>query len=213
MYTNSKLAKSVRLALMFGASATALGGASVAVAQDSEDAADRTERIQVTGSRLRASDFEGANPVTVISSEDLLNAGVVDVGSYLQSMPAMSGSPIGTTTNNGGNGSVTVNLRGLGAARTLVLVNGRRTVDGGDFQTIPISAVERIEILKQGASTAYGADAVAGVVNVILKNNFDGFDVSYQRKEALDVSNSTEDAFTLVMGRTFQGGNVTAAFD
>lgn len=215
MHTNSKLAKSVRLALMYGATATAFSGVSVAVAQDQADTntAERTERIQVTGSRLRQSDIEGANPVSVISGDELTAAGVVDLGDYVQRMPAMSGSPIGTTTNNGGSGAVTVNLRGLGSARTLVLVNGRRTVDGGDFQTIPTSAVERIEILKEGASTAYGADAVAGVVNVILKNDFDGVRVSYQRKEALDVSGSTEEGFSVLMGRTFNGGNFTAAFD
>ena len=79
----------------------------------------------------------------------------------------MSGSPIGTTTNNGGNGSVTIDLRGIGAGRTLNLVNGRRTVDGGDYQTIPAAMIERIEILKDGGAAAYGADAVAGVVNII----------------------------------------------
>ena len=90
----------------------------------------------------------------------MLVTGITDVGDLIQRLPSMSGSPIGTTTNNGGNGSVTIDLRGIGAGRTLNLINGRRTVDGGDYQTIPAAMIERIEILKDGGAAAYGADAV-----------------------------------------------------
>jgi iron complex outermembrane recepter protein len=87
-----------------------------------------------------------------------------------------------TTINNGGDGSATVNLRNLGSDRTLVLVNGRRWVSGltgtVDLNTIPTAVIERIEILKDGASSIYGSDAIAGVVNIITRSNFDGAEVN-----------------------------------
>lgn len=211
MYTNNKISKAVRLAIAFGAASATAFTASVNAAE--EDASAKVERIEITGSRIRQADIEGANPVTVFTQEDLLKTGIVDVGDFIQRMPAMSGSPIGTTTNNGGSGAVTVNLRGLGAARTLVLVNGRRTVDGGDFQTIPSSMIKRIEILKDGASAVYGADAVAGVVNVITRDDFEGVELSYQNKQHANFSAGTEESFSIVTGKSFNSGNVVFGVD
>ena len=116
--------------------ATALGVASAAgMLTETVYAEDENivEEIIVTGSRIKRADLEGSSPVTVITRQEIENKGITDVGYLLQRMPSMSGSPIGTTTNNGGNGSVQIDLRGLGSIRTLTLVNGKRTVDGGEI--------------------------------------------------------------------------------
>ena len=176
MSAKSKLQSAVNLALGMSAGAFALSVAPSALAQDAsnqeQDADAVVEEIIVTGSRIRRADIDSASPVTILSREDIIAAGITDVGNLIQSMPSMSGSPIGTTTNNGGNGSVQIDLRGMGVNRTLTLVNGQRVVDGGDYQAIPSTMIERVEILKDGASAVYGADAVSGVVNIITRRDF-----------------------------------------
>jgi outer membrane receptor protein involved in Fe transport len=205
MSTNSKLQTAVRLALGVSAGALAVSVAPSAYAQDS-GADDVIEEIVTTGSRIKRADLESASPVTVINQDDILVTGVTDVGELLQRLPSMGGSPIGTTTNNGGNGSVQIDLRGLGAIRTLTLVNGRRTVDGGDYQTIPAAMIERVEILKDGASAVYGADAVAGVVNIITKQNFEGLQLDAQVADWFDSTGSQFSA-SLIAGKVFDGGS------
>ena len=206
MFTNSTLAKSIRLALMFGA-VSALAS-TAANAQESEEAnAESLERISVTGSRIKRTDLESASPVTIIGRSELEVSGLTDIGAFLQSIPSMSGSPIGTTTNNGGNGSVNIDLRGLGSARTLTLVNGKRVVDGGDFQAIPSAIIERVEILKDGASAVYGADAVAGVVNIVTRRDFTGVEVTAQTSDWNDTNGAGQNSFSVIAGREFDKGN------
>lgn len=182
MYTNSKLAKSVRLALMYGATATAFGGASVAVAQDDE-AAERTERIQVTGSRIQRTDLEGALPVTVIDRESIEMSGETSVSDLLRNTAFNSAGSFRPRSGSSAQGVSSVDMRGLGASRTLVLVDGRRltmspsTGSSQDLNSIPMAAVERIEILSDGASAIYGSDAIGGVVNVITRRDFNGVEV------------------------------------
>jgi outer membrane receptor protein involved in Fe transport len=165
------------------------------------------EEIVVTGSRIRRADIDSPSPVTIITRQEIENKGITDVGYLLQRMPSMSGSPIGTTTNNGGNGSVQVDLRGLGPIRTLTLVNGKRTVDGGDYQTIPATMIERVEILKDGASAIYGADAVAGVVNIITRSDYEGFTVEAYTADFQDMDSGAQDSLNLIAGKSFEGGN------
>ncbi len=203
MFTNNKLAKSVRLAIAFGAASTALPAAQVIAEEEGED----IEKIQVTGSRIKRADLESSSPVTVIDRQQLLVTGITDVGDLIQSMPSMSGSPIGTTTNNGGSGAVLVDMRGLGTDRTLTLVNGRRVVDGGDYQTIPAAMIDRVEILKDGASAVYGADAVAGVVNIITRKNFDGVEVEVQTADFFDMDNGKQDSVSFIAGKDFTEGH------
>jgi outer membrane receptor protein involved in Fe transport len=143
-----------------------------------------TEEIVVTGSRIRRKDLTTPAPVTVISREQVTASGKVSVGDFLQALPEQ-GNAINTQFNNGGDGSTRISLRGLGSQRTLVLVNGRRMVPGGtgadasvDLNTIPTAAIERIEILKDGASAVYGSDAIAGVVNVITRRGFRGTELT-----------------------------------
>ncbi|MDH3746758.1 MAG: TonB-dependent receptor [Gammaproteobacteria bacterium] len=207
MNTNSKLQSAVRLALGMSAGALAVSVAPSALAQDvGADDVEQIEEIITTGSRIKRADLDSASPVTVIDQEDIMVTGVTDVGALLQRLPSMSGSPIGTTTNNGGNGSVQIDLRGMGPIRTLTLVNGKRTVDGGDYQTIPATMIERVEILKDGASAVYGADAVAGVVNIITKDSFDGIKMEVQTADWFD-SKGAQQEYSFIAGREFDGGN------
>ncbi|MEQ9562206.1 MAG: TonB-dependent receptor plug domain-containing protein, partial [Woeseiaceae bacterium] len=207
MFTNSKLQKAVRLALGVSAGSLAVSYAPGALAQ--EDAADQPiEEIVTTGSRIKRADLDSASPVTVIQREDIVSTGLTDVGNLIQRMPSMSGSPIGTTTNNGGNGSVQIDLRGMGVDRTLTLVNGQRTVDAGDYQTIPQNMIERVEVLKDGASAIYGADAVAGVVNIITRRDFEGVEVTAQNADFFDMDSGMQNTIGLMVGKQFEGGNV-----
>ncbi|MGX9460307.1 TonB-dependent receptor plug domain-containing protein [Shewanella sp. A14] len=148
-------------------------------------AADETakvERIEVTGSRIQRQDMESASPVTVISSEAIRAEGFTSVDQLLQAQTSMAGAAVGSSTNNGADGAAQVDLRGMGAERTLVLLNGRRMVNSGsgadsavDLNSIPVAMISRVEILKDGASAVYGSDAIAGVVNIITKKDFEGF--------------------------------------
>lgn len=174
-----------------------------AVAQDAEE-----DEILVTGSRIVRQDLDSASPVTTLDREELTITGVSDIGDLIQTIPSMSGSPIGTTTNNGGNGSVRVDLRGLGTNRTLTLVDGKRMVDNGDFQTVPGLMIERVDILKDGASAVYGADAVAGVVNVITRKDLDGIELVGQYNDWDKTANGETYTLGAVAGTSFDRGNV-----
>lgn len=135
------------------------------------------EEVVVVGSRIRRVDVETSQPVFVLEQEQLLRTGLASVGDILQDL-TVHGAALNTTVNNGGDGRTLVDLRNLGPNRTLVLVNGRRWnsgLDGGvDLNSIPLSIVERIEVLKDGASAIYGSDAIAGVVNITTKSGFVG---------------------------------------
>ena len=139
-----------------------------------------TEEIVVTGSRVRRKDLNTPAPVTVLSRDQITASGRVSLGEFLQALPEQ-GNSLNAQVNNGNDGSVYVSLRSLGPQRTLVLVNGRRMVPGGiganpaaDLSTIPAAAIERIEVLKDGASAIYGSDAIAGVINFIIRQDYKG---------------------------------------
>ena len=177
----NKLRDAISFALV---GATALAGTSVAFAQDTPSE-DELDTVVVTGSRIRvATDEEGTSPVLTIDRAALEATGLTSVGDVLFNITASDGGALRnvTTTTNGSDGTQNISLRGLGSTRTLLLVNGRRWVTQGtgdvDLNTIPISVVERIEVLKDGASAIYGSDAIAGVVNVITRKNFDGAEAS-----------------------------------
>ena len=184
MFNNSKTANAVRLALVAGIATTALTAPSAFAAEES---IEKVERIAVTGSRIKRADMENASPVTVIDASDIAATGATSIDAVLQSMTASGGAMTNPGVNNGSGGNARVNLRGLGAERTLVLVNGRRMIASGtgaassvDLNTIPVSMIQRIEVLKDGASAVYGTDAVSGVVNVILKRDYEGFELNVQ---------------------------------
>jgi iron complex outermembrane receptor protein len=135
---------------------------------------------QTTGSRIRRSHLRGSAPVDVISAPDIELSGAQTLGALLRRLPAVAGNPTSTAVSNGGDARATVTLRGLPASSTLVLINGRRVANHGlsgeavDLNSIAPAAVERIEILKDGASAIYGSDAIAGVINIIMKRDFYG---------------------------------------
>lgn len=141
----------------------------------------RLESVVVTGSRLARADYETAQPVLVITREDIERSGITSIGDLLQELPiAGTGSSTRVVTNDVG--TVEADLRNLGAQRVLVLVNGRRWIGGMffystssvDLSNIPISIIERVEVLKDGASAIYGSDAIAGVINVITRKDYEG---------------------------------------
>ncbi|WP_068547859.1 TonB-dependent receptor plug domain-containing protein [Thalassotalea crassostreae] len=219
MYSNNKLAKAVRLALVFGATATA-GISANAIAAEEETAAEDVERIEVTGSRIKRTDMETPVPVTVIGRADMLEMGALNVADVLNQSPVAIASSdqsnsAFTTSSVGLN---TTALRNLGQSRTLVLVNGRRFVSGVspsvgyavDLNAIPTSMIERIEILKSASSAIYGSDAVAGVVNIITRNNLEGIEVNAQSGIS---SESDREKYTLniTAGNSWDTGSVTVA--
>ncbi|AVO31583.1 TonB-dependent receptor [Stenotrophomonas maltophilia] len=194
-----------------------VAGASIATAQAQEaTGATNLDRIQVTGSRIRSVDLETQQPVLTLSRETIQQTGRTNVAEVLQQI-ATNGAAINTQFNNGGDGSAGVDLRNLGSSRTLVLVNGRRWVqalDGTvDLNTIPTAIVERIEVLKDGASSIYGSDAIAGVVNIITRDNFNGgeahvyygqFSKGDGERQALDLTlGSSNDRSSLVFGASY----------
>lgn len=212
MQANNKLAKSVRLALMFGA-ATAMTGVAVAQDADEEESAERVERIQVTGSRLNRTDMEGALPVTVINREDLLASGDMSVADYLRDTNFNSFGSYPSTSNNSWGGAALIDLRGLGAGRTLVLVDGRRaptspmTGEGQDLNSIPMGAVERIEILTDGASAVYGSDAIGGVVNVITRKDYQGVEFTMGVGKPTEKGGESEE-MSFIVGSASDKGRV-----
>jgi iron complex outermembrane recepter protein len=165
------------------------GSALPAFAQTAEEAeaSSARETIRVTGSRIQRQDITGLGPATVLDRAQIDNSGVMAVEQLLDRLPSTAGFA-GNQTNaywtSNGYGTTQVNLRGLGVNRTLVLLNGRRVVSGGtgannsvDLSVIPVAVIDRLEVLKDGASAIYGADAVAGVVNIITRE-FEGFQTS-----------------------------------
>lgn len=159
-------------------------------AQDADETTTEAEaeRVVVTGSLIRRAEFDNEQPVEIINADDAAAQGVSNVGELLRRLTVASGSPQVTAAlgvdfvNNGGEGVETIGLRGLGPNRTLVLLNGRRAGPAGtrggtssfDFNVLPIAAIDRVEILKDGASSLYGSDAIAGVINIITKKGEGG---------------------------------------
>src|SRR4029450_1018484 len=176
MAKHTTLRRAVRYALLTGALPTGLT-LSTAVAQET---AGQPEEMTVTGSRIVQPNLESVSPVTAISSDDLAQSGKVRVEDIINQLPQAFAAQ-GSAISNASDGTASVDLRGLGSVRTLVLVNGRRLMpgdpDGGsaaDLNFIPSALVRRVEVLTGGASSVYGADAVAGVVNFIMDDQFEG---------------------------------------
>ena len=179
---------------------------------------ETTERISVTGSRIKQNSAQMATPTTVIDAATIAQFGVKNIGELMNKLPALMDGISGGNTNhqNGGNtnnaGLELANLRGLGTNRTLVLIDGRRQVAGSagtasvDMSTIPTSMVERLEIITGGASAIYGADAVTGVVNFIMKKDFEGFEFEASYGETSEGDGEKED-LSLTWGKNFSKGN------
>src|SRR5579883_3506905 len=152
-----------------------------ALAQNADNTNQKTQNLEtivVTGSNIRRVDMETANPVVTIDRAQIQASGKVNLGDLVQQLPSMAGAAMTPQVNNGGAGTAGVSLRGLGSNRTLLLINGHRIpFQLQDLNLLPVSAVERIDILNDGASAVYGSDAIAGVVNIITRTNYQGAEV------------------------------------
>jgi iron complex outermembrane recepter protein len=192
MFDATKLSRALWLAFgsgiaMFGTASWAQDAAAPAPAAA---AAAAPQRVEVTGSRIRSLNADSPSPIQVISAEEIAAAGVTNIQELLLKVPNTSTPAISRTNSNFATASAgvsTIDLRNLGTQRTLVLVNGRRYISGlpgamaVDLNTIPVQFIERVEIITGGQSSVYGSDAVSGVVNFILKKDFEGvaLDVKY----------------------------------
>jgi iron complex outermembrane receptor protein len=184
-FKRSLLAVSATLVPLLAAPALAFG-------QAADPDAPKMERVVITGSSIKRIDGETALPVQVLKREDIERTGATSTEQLIKQISSFSSAGAVTTASAAGTqtGSISaLSLRGLGAARTLVLINGRRSsVYGGsssgfagaavDVNSIPLSAIERIEVLKDGASAVYGSDAIAGVVNFILRTDYNGVELT-----------------------------------
>ncbi len=200
-----------------------------AMAQDVSDSTEANERaderISVTGSRISRTDLEGASPIDVITRDDIEASGFSNLQQLLERNPATgvgTFSTRGNSQDSTANGGAAVSLRGFGADATLVLVNGRRVnvsafAEGVansfvDINTIPVAAIERIDILKDGASAIYGSDAVAGVVNVILRKDYEGAEIALSHGGTTG-PNYDETSVSTVWGTGNDTSNTTVILD
>jgi iron complex outermembrane recepter protein len=149
--------------------------------------AQQLQRVEVTGSNIKRTDTETASPITVITREDMIRSGASTLGDVITKLTVAQGGLSGVEFSGFTPGAATISLRGLGGGATLVLINGRRIAPYGitGFQevltsvnSIPVSAIDRIDILKDGASAIYGSEAIAGVVNIILRQDYRGLETS-----------------------------------
>jgi iron complex outermembrane receptor protein len=199
-----------------------------AIAQDTT--AEGMSEIIVTGSRIRRLDAETASPVQIVSSETIKDSGATTLGELLQKLPSVAGAAVNPAVNNGGGeGASSIELRGLGEERTLVLLNGRRygalgrTTSAVDVNSIPVNMIERVEVLKQGAGAIYGSDAIGGVVNFITKTSMEGAEVSVdygkssesdgERKGIALSWGASNDSSNLVLGLNYNKQDEISAGD
>lgn len=190
---------------------------------------DNVEHVEVTGSRIKGVDLEGANPVISVSRDAIDKSGYTSIAEFLKDLPQTSSA--GSFSSAGGLASGTrgqpagtagVSLRGLGSASTLVLVNGRRVAISSfanefdsfvDINAIPMAAVERIEVLTDGASSIYGSDAVAGVINFILRKDYEGTEISGMVGDDTRSDDYLRTDFNVVHGFSTENSHTTLVFD
>ncbi|WP_440053470.1 TonB-dependent receptor plug domain-containing protein [Pseudoalteromonas sp. T1lg65] len=210
----NKLSHAVKGALAF----TVLSSGFVSQAALAEDEA-KVERIEVTGSRIQRAEFESASPIASFDASDIANSGVTSVDEFLKFIPATSGFQLGATTNNGNDGAKKIDLRGLDFNRTLVLINGKRSIgdvndDGAvDLNQVPLSMVKRIDVLKDGASTIYGTDAIAGVINIVLYNDFEGVRVGASYGAGTEDWDAEQKTLSIMMGTASDKGSITVGIE
>ena len=207
-----KTIKSFQYKLAQIALLSAIAFPNVGYAEEESDADEK--KVTIVGSHIKRQDMEGPSPVFSMSSEEIELTGANDVITLFSKLP-ISGqgtfSTQGNSSDDTANGGSSVSLRGLGADSTLILVNGRRisvspfakNIDTAfvDINNIPLAAIERVEILKDGASATYGSDAIAGVINIVLKSEFDGVEVSYKTGTTAD-GGGAEDNVSMVWGNS-----------
>lgn len=222
-FQRKTLASALRFVFGIGGAVTLLFGHPASAQQT------KIEKLEVTGSNIKRVDTEGPAPVTILQREDIERSGVSSVQELMRAVTAggFQGFDERNTNLSSGNGYSNIALRGLASSETLVLLNGRRiapAATGGaygddvfvDLNSIPLSAIERIEILKDGASAIYGSDAIAGVVNIILRKDFRGAEISVYGGQTAPYGDGTEYKLSLAGGfgdLAKDRYNVFASFD
>ena len=201
--------KATAWSMAFAAAAVSSMNSQPAVAQD-----DTIEEVIVTGSRIRRPGLVSASPISSIDTQEIDFQQEVALEKIMRELPSTIPGD-GENVNNGTAGAATINLRGLGAQRNLVLLNGRRMTPYNyngqvDVSTIPLALVERIDVVTGGASAVYGSDAIAGAVNVVLKNDFQGFDLTATTSETQDNDGQT-DNISITMGSDLDDGRGNVA--
>jgi len=201
----SRLSRAIRGAV--AATAVSTSFATLSFAQE-------VEEVVVTGTRIqRATDATSATPISVFDAAQLENSGQTTLEDFIQEIPSMTGGQLGSSVNNGNPGLATASLRGLGSSRTLILMNGRRLISAGtttgtvDLNIIPTTIVERMEILKSGASSIYGSDAIAGVINIITKTGFEGAEIT-ANYGITDETDGEEYLAAMTFGAASESGHV-----
>ncbi|AKM06460.1 TonB-dependent receptor domain-containing protein [Pelagerythrobacter marensis] len=228
----------IRSAFSAIAVALCVGASGTAIAQDdteeqvgatpgevSPDSGEVT--IVVTGSRVRRDTFNAASPIDVFTKEDAVLGGVESATDLLQSNTVTSGSGqindtfVGYVSDNGP-GAATIGLRGFGASRTLTLLNGRRVAPAGagpqliaaDLNVLPLGVVQRIEVLREGASAVYGSDAVAGVVNIVTETDYDGVTLDFYTNQPIEHGGGGRTyRASVTAGKTFDRGHITGSLE
>jgi len=221
----NSLATAIKYALGAGMVASLAATAAPVWAQEAEEEeAAIADRIQVTGSRIKRIDVEGALPVTVIDRETIELSGESNAADLIRNIPFNTSGSFRPQSGSSAQSVSNISLRGLGSGRTLVLVNGRRmpaaplTGSGADLNMIPMGAIERIEVLTDGASAVYGSDAIGGVVNVVLRSDFEGAEFMIgvadvepsggDRKEGYITFGASSDRSSLIGGVSYNSRDI-----
>lgn len=208
------------LGLVVSAATAMLAG----TAQQQAFGQEELEEITVTGSRIVRRDFSAPSPITTVGADSFENSSTGSVESILNQLPQFvpGATQFSSSIQNSATstpGAATLNLRGLGANRNLILIDGRRAQPSNatlvvDVNTIPASAIANVEVITGGASAVYGPDAMAGVVNFILKNNFEGIEMDFQTGETME-GDAAENRFSVLMGANSADGrgNIMVGLD
>jgi len=199
---------------------TTIGGAALmtalamAAAPAAAQEATEVEEIIITGSRIARQDYQAASPIVTVGQEDFQATGSVTIDTLINDLPQFVPSINQTSNNPSNGGQANINLRGLGTARTLVLLNGRRVVGSNstgvvDINIFPTALIQNVEVITGGASAAYGSDALAGVANFILRDDFEGvqFDAQYG---ITDRNDGETQSYSVTLGGNFDNGRGNA---
>ncbi|MET0550370.1 MAG: TonB-dependent receptor plug domain-containing protein, partial [Xanthomonas sp.] len=192
--------------------ATLYAQSATPAASASGDAPVTLDKLTVTGSLVRRVDVETASPVAVVDRQQIQQSGKQTLGDLLQALPGIAGAATNPQVNNGGgDGASTISLRGLGDERTLILIDGHR-IQNNDVNSIPANMIDHVEVLKVGASAMYGSDAIGGVVNFILRKNFEGGEVSANYGQT-SRGDGERQGGSFTFGKTWDRGNVVVGLD
>ena len=188
------------------------------IAQDADDDSD-VEEVVVTGSRIATSEFTGAQPVVVLDQEVIARTAELTISDVLREMPINVAGSFYERSGSSAGGTSEISLRGLGSSRTLVIIDGRRVPanpktggESANLNLLPTAAIERVEILADGASAVYGSDAIGGVVNIITKKDFNGLTISGSVSSP-DLPGGEEESFSIVGGLSTDDSRVMWSYE